>query len=534
MRQTTPVKQIKNILPKGRFIISLLLTLSLWPHPKLAQAQWATSGNDIYNTNTGNIGIGSGSSFTPVEKLDVRGNLNLGTVGLSSTLKIYSSANTGTGSYGTILTRSSGGIEITGGGGSAATENAFYVTAYAYPGLDNTYSLGSTSLRWSNLQVGTGTSSFAGKVGIGTTTPDQTLHVHKGSAGTVSSDSFSVLTLENNDHVTLQMLSPNNKTEYIFFGDVDNNDVGQIRYSHSDNALSFVTNTSQRMIIDSSGKVGIGTATPRQQLDVAGGGIELDNNQSIYWRNAANSADVNLMRLDSTNTVVFGPTTGSVFPDYEFNEGFSSIPTLRIKGGNVGIGRSTDPTVGMLEVGGSIVLYSDASNKRAGIAGVDRGSGAGGLGFSTLTAGTFTGKMEIDNIGNVGIPTINSSAKLYIEETSNNTAKAGLRIINNGTPTIGYGLHVTKVGAAGNNIAGYFSASGGTNNYGLIVENGNVGIGTDTPARKLHITDAMRLAPIASAPSSASSGDLYFDSSEALCVWVNGAWSKIAGTGTCS
>ena len=66
-----------------------------------------------------------------------------------------------------------------------------------------------------------------------------------------------------------------------------------------------------------------------------------------------------------------------------------------------------------------------------------------------------------------------------------------------------------------------------------ITGNGNVGRGTTTPARKLHISDAMRLQPIASPPANPASGDLYFDTSEALCVYVNGAWAKLAGSGTC-
>jgi hypothetical protein len=44
--------------------------------------------------------------------------------------------------------------------------------------------------------------------------------------------------------------------------------------------------------------------------------------------------------------------------------------------------------------------------------------------------------------------------------------------------------------------------------------NGNVGIGTTSPARKLHINDVMRLEPRNSAPSSPSAGDIYFDSSD--------------------
>lgn len=46
----------------------------------------------------------------------------------------------------------------------------------------------------------------------------------------------------------------------------------------------------------------------------------------------------------------------------------------------------------------------------------------------------------------------------------------------------------------------------------VIRQDGNIGINTSTPARKLHINDVMRLEPRSSAPGSPSAGDLYFDS----------------------
>jgi len=41
----------------------------------------------------------------------------------------------------------------------------------------------------------------------------------------------------------------------------------------------------------------------------------------------------------------------------------------------------------------------------------------------------------------------------------------------------------------------------------------DVGIGTTSPAQKLHINDVLRLEPRASAPSGPAMGDIYFDSS---------------------
>ncbi|MCE2929091.1 MAG: hypothetical protein LW817_05630, partial [Candidatus Caenarcaniphilales bacterium] len=68
----------------------------------------------------------------------------------------------------------------------------------------------------------------------------------------------------------------------------------------------------------------------------------------------------------------------------------------------------------------------------------------------------------------------------------------------------------------------------------LYVES-NIGIGTDSPQRALHVNDVMRLTPRSSAPGSPASGDIYIDSdgTQAACVYLNGAWVVMAGTGSC-
>jgi len=102
----------------------------------------------------------------------------------------------------------------------------------------------------------------SGNVGIGTSSPDQTLHVHKGSAGTISSQANSVLTLENSASAILQFLTPNTADQQIRFGDPQDNGAGYINYSHAASALTFGVNGPERMRIDSSGNLGLGNNDP--------------------------------------------------------------------------------------------------------------------------------------------------------------------------------------------------------------------------------------------------------------------------------
>lgn len=73
----------------------------------------------------------------------------------------------------------------------------------------------------------------------------------------------------------------------------------------------------------------------------------------------------------------------------------------------------------------------------------------------------------------------------------------------------------------------FIETAGGGSNIG------NVGIGLSNPDQRLHINGAMRLEPQASAPGSAVDGDMYYDTSHALCVYVSGGWTKLGGAGSC-
>ena len=90
----------------------------------------------------------------------------------------------------------------------------------------------------------------------------------------------------------------------------------------------------------------------------------------------------------------------------------------------------------------------------------------------------------------------NPAATNMVEITQSSTAAnmVALYAIHNGaTVGTGYGFQAIKTGASTTNVAGYFSASGGTNNYAIIVPSGsgNVGIGLTSPSSALlHVQQA--------------------------------------------
>jgi hypothetical protein len=99
------------------------------------------------------------------------------------------------------------------------------------------------------------------KVGIGTggVEPDGLLHVLSVTAGAVTaSSSANQLVLENSSDSGLSILSGASSLGNIFFGDVNDNDVGKITYDHSENSLKFTTSGAETMKLDSSGNLNIG------------------------------------------------------------------------------------------------------------------------------------------------------------------------------------------------------------------------------------------------------------------------------------
>jgi hypothetical protein len=137
------------------------------------------------------------------------------------------------------------------------------------------------------------------------------------------------------------------------------------------------------------------------------------------------------------------------------------------------------------------------------------------------------GALFSDSNGKVGIGTSTPEAKLTVAGSS--TDYPWIKVVSSDT-NIGGEVDIQAAYLyASNDIldinSGYYSTEGSSNKPMVfttgpstervrIDASGNMGIGTSAPARKLHVSDVMRLEPRNGAPSSPSKGDIYFDSSD--------------------
>ena len=106
----------------------------------------------------------------------------------------------------------------------------------------------------------------SGRVGIGTTSPVDPLHV--------SSDGGVHCRIESttSGSARLALKAPDSTYSGLHFGDGADLDVGRIRYYHTSDFMQFSTNASESMRIDSAGRVGIGTTSPTVNVQVQSSG----------------------------------------------------------------------------------------------------------------------------------------------------------------------------------------------------------------------------------------------------------------------
>jgi hypothetical protein len=271
----------------------------------------------------------------------------------------------------------------------------------------------------------------SGRLGLGTSSPGRRL--------VIAGDTNTVCAIQ----------GANNGTSSLFLGDTDAESIGAFTYNHVGNHLEVTVNAAERMRIDSSGRVGIGTTAPLSRLHVNTGtneNIRLNSSElsaggpQIGAINDASNAYVNLTlngsnilfgngssergRWDSSGRLLVGTST------YSGNSAFV------IKGGaaqNVGLvdvrfggSRPTGADVQLSEIRfGSTDFTSNSAY--ANIQCITDGASSsdadipGRLVFSTTADGASspTERMRITNSGLVGIGDTSGATRLVVkgEET---------------------------------------------------------------------------------------------------------------------
>ena len=276
------------------------------------------------------------------------------------------------------------------------------------------------------------------RVGIGTTSPSSLLHL--------SSAGSTVLNIEAtgaNDS-RLRITAGNSNISYVEFADPDDVDTGEIRYEHATNNMQFRTaGNTERMRIDSSGNVGIGTAPDSDtELHVYRNGsaarvrVEREFNPKLDLESLNGYAQVGTLnnfplafqtngseriRVTSTGNVGIGTTSPGAKLDVNGAGNFS--------GGTVVSGIDTNTSVGVALAQGKY-LYSDDGNYLRKLIGhnlnnsIDIGQGGTslisdikffpGVSGNIIFYASGSENMRVNSTGKVGIGTTNPLAALDV------------------------------------------------------------------------------------------------------------------------
>jgi len=293
--------------------------------------------------------------------------------------------------------------------------------------------------------------------------------------GIVDGSNATAITIDSSENVGIGQTSPsspNGATDFLHIGNSsstftslvleDNNNTWEI---FQNNQLSIRDGTDTRLLIDTSGNVGIGTTSPAGPLDVVSNssavGIELrgrsaDNIGQLSFE--SNDSGTTYSQLQSLSTELKVKTVANIPMSFHTN----NTERMRIdSSGDVGI-KTTNPLTtlhveiddsndqlfiadsrayntstlgGILGFGGK---YNSSSNITtwAQIHGIKDnttdGSFAGHLRFATRTTGALTERMRILSTGLIAIgTTVNTVAKMHIVESESRDC---LRLTNTRNP----------------------------------------------------------------------------------------------------
>ena len=228
--------------------------------------QW-TNGTNINNTNTGNVGIGT---TTPLSLLTVSGNNNNANPGNTATFSSNIGSGTVLGNQINISSSTTSWGLLAGYDGSGVASTAYHGANAGY--LMNVQS-GPLFLGTSNLAQMTINS--AGNIGIGTTSPTGKFQVQQGSYDLLTGSTSVDIGLNSTTGGWTRAFrvvnaSGSNGQNGGAFGVVGLGAIPSYAYMAIPTADPTGYNSTKILVLDNSGNVGIGLATPKNKLDVNG------------------------------------------------------------------------------------------------------------------------------------------------------------------------------------------------------------------------------------------------------------------------
>lgn len=324
-----------------------------------------------------------------------------------------------------------------------------------------------------------------GNVGIGTNSPNSTLHIRKLGIPTFMIQSEDVAT-SGTQIARINFadgIIPANPTPQASI--VAIRDAAPFGSTDLPTALTFWTaadNTStpaERVRISNSGNVGIGTNAPASLFSAGAtnqfqvnttGDIVAIKGLTYSWPTVQGAGS---LVNDGTGTLTWANGGGSV-------SGTGTNLTLPLWTGTstlglsainqTAVGTTSSMAIGATASNLAARLYVSANSNNTAI----RGEASSGPGATNTGLFGLAGNATTTAIGVLGRATGTSEAR-------------GVEANANSTGTNAYGLYATSTGAAINAYAIYANVTAGTNKYAGVFMGGNVGIGTATPSQTLHI-----------------------------------------------
>ncbi|MBI4993655.1 tail fiber domain-containing protein [Candidatus Wolfebacteria bacterium] len=328
----------------------------------------------------------------------------------------------------------------------------------------------------------------SGNVGIGTTSPNSKLEVSADNPGIRLSDTTALATpsmIETIGDVanTALTISNNATAASGTWNRIDTSYGAANIHMMNDGRLWYWTAAAganpitwvDRLYMDTSGNVGIGTTSPTGKLTIKSG-----TNADLEFGSSGTTATY----LQAYNR------TSNVYSDMNFYTTPAITMAIKADSGNVGIG-TTSPTAGKLQVAGSVTATGAQAADLASATTLDYSNGGRFIvnGPDTSTNGTLNfyltrsngsntlNPLTLKNDGNVGIGTTSPGSKLTVGNNSGSSDTTMFVSNSNYRAIYGYGTTVGVEGAGivgGGYSGGTISGSAGIAGYG---NNGVYGAG---------------------------------------------------------